>query len=181
LVGNGLRTSRTTPSRTWADTFSWLLAKMAGALADRRYRSMAEKMPHIVWTSTAAGNLDYCNQRWFDYTGMTFELSKGSGWQQMLHPDDSEVGSRWSEACMTGGEYEVECRFKRIADGAYRWHLGRASPLRNSAGSWNRHAGSAFPCRSPRTNLRLLQPACSTCRLLTRTLRSGFSAAIFRC
>jgi PAS domain S-box-containing protein len=99
-----------------------------------RYRFMAEQMPQIVWTSTADGNLDYYNQRWFDYTGLTFEESRGSGWQRTLHPDDSENGNRWAQACTTGAEYETECRIKRAADGAYRWHLGRASPLRNPNG-----------------------------------------------
>ncbi len=99
-----------------------------------RYRFMAEQMPQIVWTSTADGNLDYYNQRWYDYTGLTFEESKDSGWQRSLHPEDSESGARWARACTTGAEYEAECRIKRAADGAYRWHLGRASPLRNPDG-----------------------------------------------
>jgi PAS domain S-box-containing protein len=109
-------------------------AEAATARALQRYRFMAEKMPQIVWTSTADGNLDYYNQRWYDYTGLTFAESKDSGWQRSLHPDDSENGARWAQACTAGAEYEVECRIKRAADGAYRWHLGRASPLRNPDG-----------------------------------------------
>jgi PAS domain S-box-containing protein len=99
-----------------------------------RYRFMAEQMPQIVWTSTPDGNRDYYNQRWYDYTGLTFDESKDSGWQRSLHPDDSENSTRWAQTCTGGSEYEVECRIKRAAEGVYRWHLGRASPLRNADG-----------------------------------------------
>jgi len=34
----------------------------------------------------------------------------------------------------TGETYEVEYRFKRASDGAYRWHLGRAMPVRDALG-----------------------------------------------
>ena len=37
-----------------------------------------------------AGNLDYYNQRWYEYTGMNFEMTKDWGWKPVLHPDDLE-------------------------------------------------------------------------------------------
>jgi PAS domain S-box-containing protein len=42
--------------------------------------------------------------------------------------------NRWAEAVASGTDYEVEYRFKRASDGAYRWHLGRARPVRNQQG-----------------------------------------------
>ena len=35
----------------------------------------------------------------------------------------------------SGENYEIEYRFKRASDGAYRWHLGRALPLRDEDGN----------------------------------------------
>ena len=96
---------------------------------------LAETIPQIVWTAKADGNLDYYNQRWFDFTGMTFEQTKDWGWEPVLHPDDlKNCVDRWSHAVRTGELYEVEYRFKRAADGMYRWHLGRALPVKNSRG-----------------------------------------------
>ena len=103
-------------------------------LADssNRYRFLADAMPQIVWTAKPDGNLDYYNKRWFDYTGMTIEQTKGWGWKPVIHPDDLQnCVERWTKAFTTGCDYEVEYRFKRASDGAYRWHLGRASALRN--------------------------------------------------
>ena len=102
----------------------------------RQLRSIAEVIPNIVWTSTPDGNLDYYNQRWFDYTGLTLEQTRGWGWKPVLHPDDlDECVRRWTHAVKTGNAYEVEYRFRRAADGVYRWHLGRASPVRDGSGA----------------------------------------------
>jgi two-component system sensor histidine kinase/response regulator len=100
-----------------------------------RYRFLADAMPQIVWTAKPNGNADYNNKRWFDYTGMPIEHAKDWGWKEVLHPDDlPKVTARWKDALTTGSNYEAEYRFKRASDGIYRWHIGRAFPLRNSNG-----------------------------------------------
>lgn len=99
--------------------------------SEQRYRHLADTMPLIVWTAQPNGDLDYYNQRWFDYTGMTLEQTQGWGWQPVLHPDDLQrCIDSWKQAVSTGEPYEIEYRFKRF-DGEYRWHLGRALPVRD--------------------------------------------------
>ena len=79
--------------------------------------------------------LDYYNRRWFDYTGLTLDQAREAGWTPLLHPDDVQrCVERWAEALATGNPYEIEYRFKRAADGAYRWHLDRAVPVRDREG-----------------------------------------------
>ncbi len=98
------------------------------------YRSLAAALPQIVWTAGPGGAVDYCNPRWYDYTGLTPEQSLGIGWQRAIHPDDlPRCTDRWLLAVHTGRDYEVECRYRR-ADGVYRWHLVRAIPLRDATG-----------------------------------------------
>lgn len=93
----------------------------------------------MVWTSRVDGWVDYFNERFFDYTGLTFEQSEGWRWQSALHSDDlRSCLQRWNNALATGEPLEVECRVKG-KDGAYRWHLLRALPVRNQTGgvkSW---------------------------------------------
>src|SRR5690606_10975394 len=36
---------------------------------ERRYRTLAEAVPHIVWTALPDGAVDYINRRWFEYAG----------------------------------------------------------------------------------------------------------------
>jgi PAS domain S-box-containing protein len=108
-----------------------LVSESSVLAIDSQGRFLADSMPQIVWTATPDGNLDYFNQRWYDYTGMTFEQAKGSGWADALHPDDIDG---WTHAFTTGEVYDVEHRFRRAKDGEYRWHIGRALPRYNEAG-----------------------------------------------
>lgn len=95
-------------------------------------RAVADAMPLIVWTARSDGHLDYYNQRWYDYTGMTFEQTQGWDWKHAMHPDDVQPCiDRWTQAFTTGEPYEIEYRFLRASDGSYRWHLGRALPVRD--------------------------------------------------
>ena len=99
------------------------------------YRYLADAMPQIVWTARPDGYVDYYNQRWFDYTGLTKEQTEGWGWQHVVHQDDVErCLRRWARAVVTGEIYEIEYRFRRASDASYRWHLGRAVPMRDHAG-----------------------------------------------
>ncbi|MGB7890582.1 MAG: PAS domain S-box protein [Microcoleus sp.] len=119
---------------------NWALAREQAArreaeASEQLYRVLAEAIPQIVWTATADGWFDYYNQRWFEYTGLTLEETQGWGWQLALHPDDVEDSvESWKTSVETGKTYEVEYRFKRASDGAYRWHLGRALPVRDAEG-----------------------------------------------
>jgi PAS domain S-box-containing protein len=110
-------------------------ARREAEASEHLYRVLAEAIPQIVWTALPDGWLDYYNQRWFEYTGLTLEETQGWGWQPVLHPDDVENSlERWNYSVQTGETYEVEYRFKRASDGAYRWHLGRAMPVRDAEG-----------------------------------------------
>ena len=111
--------------------------------SETSFRLLADAMPQIVWTSKPDGNLDYYNQRWYDYTGMTLEKTRDWGWKSVLHPDDLEnCIDRWTRAFTTGGPYEVEYRFRRAADSVYRWHLGRGVPVVNAEGKIVRWFGT---------------------------------------
>ena len=104
--------------------------------SEQRYRYLADSMPEIVFTARPDGYLDYYNERWFEYTGLTLAQTAGWGWQPVLHPDDVEPClKRWSKSIESGERYEIEYRFRRASDGAYRWHLGRALPMRDATGA----------------------------------------------
>jgi PAS domain S-box-containing protein len=110
---------------------------------EEQYRLIAEAIPQIVWTARPDGWLDYYNHQWYDYTGLSAEESEGWGWQSVLHPDDLEPClERWKDAVSSGEIYEIEYRFRRAADGAYRWHLGRALPVRDGTGEIRKWFGT---------------------------------------
>jgi PAS domain S-box-containing protein len=118
------------------------LAELRRASAER-YRQLADAMPQIVWTSDNVGNATYYNRRWFEYTGMTHEEVDGTAWSRVTHPDDlPETIARREQTLADGSVFEVEYRFK-AADGTYRWHLGRAVPIRDDSGEIDFWIGTA--------------------------------------
>src|ERR1700741_3137993 len=102
---------------------------------EKDFRRLADAMPQIVWTAGPGGTIDYCNQQWLDYTGMTLDQTRMLSWKPVLHPDDLDHCLKlWSQAVATGEKYEGKYRFKRASDREYRWHLGRASAVRDEEG-----------------------------------------------
>ena len=111
--------------------------------SERRYRFMAECIPQIVWTANPDGGLDYYNQRWTDYTGLTLEQTTDWGWRECPHPDDLQATiDAWAEALRTGGLYFIEHRI-RGKEGAYRWFLTRAVPMCDVDGNIVKWFGTA--------------------------------------
>jgi PAS domain S-box-containing protein len=108
-----------------------------GALRESEalFRGMAEAMPHIVWTAAADGRIAYVNRQGLEYLGVGMDEARRSGWQLGLHSDDlTATNESFARALGTGKAFVVTYRLKRASDGAYRWHMGRAAPLRNDDG-----------------------------------------------
>jgi PAS domain S-box-containing protein len=111
-------------------------------MSERSFRTLAETMPQIVWTARADGHVDWYNQWWYDYTG----TPRGTDWYDEgspMHPDDvAPTWRRWLQSVESGATYEMEYRFRRAEDGEYRWHIGRAVPLRDGDGKIVRWIGT---------------------------------------
>jgi PAS domain S-box-containing protein len=97
--------------------------------SEERYRQLADAMPQIVWTTDPDGKAVYYNRRWYEYTGLAPAKPRGDEWRRIVHPSDLGPTMERRKATLASGEvFEVQYRFRR-ADGAYRWHLGRAMPI----------------------------------------------------
>lgn len=142
-----LRDPQGTPVKwfgTSTDIQSLKTAEMSLRDSEAELRELADAMPQIVWAALPSGEVIYYNQRWHEYTGTTFDETKGWGWRPAIHPDDQQqCTERWSSSVASGAVYEAEYRLRRASDGAYRWHLGRAVPVRNAAGEIVRWFGTS--------------------------------------
>lgn len=95
---------------------------------------LTDNIPQMTWTNLPTGEVNFYNQRWYDYTGLTHEETKEWGWKAVVHPDDLPLTvERYMAALQSFGIFEVENRYKKN-DGTYRWHLNRAIPLKNESG-----------------------------------------------
>src|SRR5215813_2220406 len=110
--------------------------------SEARYQALAEAMPQVVWTADRTGRLEYCNARWFEYTGL--DPSQLAESETRIHPDDrATVRSEFERAVAERKPFEVLYRVRRGSDGSYRWHLGRAQPTLDAAGKVIRWIGTA--------------------------------------
>jgi PAS domain S-box-containing protein len=100
--------------------------------SEKRYRSMTDTIPHMMWTSTPDGVVNYANKPCLEYTGMASQKKYSEGWIQAIHPYDLPTVSRaWISSVRTGKPFKEEYRIRRV-DGEYRWFLGRALPIKNN-------------------------------------------------
>jgi PAS domain S-box-containing protein len=107
-------------------------ALVALTVSERRYRTLAEALPQLVWTSRPDGQRDYFSRQWVEYTGIPEEEQFGLAWlDKVVHPEDRErIRERWMAAVKGQDEYDAELRIRR-ADGQYRWFKARATPVRD--------------------------------------------------
>ena len=95
---------------------------------------VVDSLPGMVLTAQADGHVDFVNRSWCDYTGLGADAVSGSGWWAAVHPDDLvPVLERWHRLVDSAAPGDLEARLRR-ADGVYRWHLFRMSPLTDATG-----------------------------------------------
>jgi PAS domain S-box-containing protein len=95
---------------------------------------MANNISQLAWIAEPDGALTWYNQRWYDYTGTTFDQMEGWGWRAVHHPGHIDrVEEKFRDHVASGSEWEDTFPL-RGADGRYRWFLSRAAPLRDPLG-----------------------------------------------
>ena len=111
--------------------------------SEARFRTIADAMPQMVWSTMPDGTHDYQNKRWYEFTGADESVKNTENiWHGLFHPEDSvRAWEVWNAALSSGKPYEVEYRLKHRS-GEYRWILSRAVPLRNADGKIIRWMGT---------------------------------------
>ena len=121
---------------------SRLRSDIALAASEAMFRTIANAMPQMVWSTLPDGFHDYYNERWYEFTGMVPGSTDGVHWADVFHPEDRErAWEAWRHSLATGETYEIQYRL-RDRSGSYRWVLGRAMPVRDEAGTIVRWMGT---------------------------------------
>lgn len=100
-----------------------------------QYRLAIDTIPGLVWTARPDGYIDFLNQRWLDYTGLTLEEASGWGWQAAICPEDLPgLVDYWRSVLASGQSAETVARLRRH-DGVDRWFLFRGVPRYDERGN----------------------------------------------
>ena len=102
--------------------------------SEERLRQLANNIPHLAWMANPDGHIHWYNDRWYEYTGTTFETMAGWGWKEVHDPAYlSNVVDVWSDALANGHSWEMTFPL-RSANGEFRMFASRATPLRDEGG-----------------------------------------------
>lgn len=103
--------------------------------SEARFRQLADAMPQIVWTARPDGQVDYYNERWYEFTGFVREASGNQGWEAILDPEDlSRTQQAYCDAIGSGQPYNIEHRLWDRGENRFRWFISKALPARDGEG-----------------------------------------------
>ena len=91
-------------------------------------RSFIDRVPALAWSAPPDGSLDFFNQRFRDYTGLSSDQLYGSEWKSAVHRDDIQQLETWWQGLRQSQAGTTEVRLRRF-DGEYRWFQITASPV----------------------------------------------------
>ena len=139
--------------------------------SEPRFQALVDAIPHVVWTTTPAGELDYASQRTLDLAGCSLDELRGWGWSKLLHPDDVPECMRcWEHSLKTGEHFEIEYRLRAANDMQYHWYLTRAVPLRDRNGAITRWLGTNTDISDRKHAEAALQASERELRLITNRM-----------
>ena len=122
------------------------------------FKTLANSMPQIVWTANPDGLVDYYNERFYAYTGLSTGCLDESMWLKIVHPEDIDLlQTTWQKALFEGKPYEMEFRIRHVNTEEYRWHLTRAIPIRNQKGEVIKWYGSNTDIHDSKLDLQNLE------------------------
>jgi PAS domain S-box-containing protein len=100
--------------------------------SEEEFRTLADNISQLAWMANESGRIFWYNQRWYDYTGTTLDVMQRWGWQTVHHPKHLARVVEHISHCVETGEIWEDTFPLRGKDGAYRWFLSRALPIRNA-------------------------------------------------
>jgi PAS domain S-box-containing protein len=111
---------------------------------EKKFREAVETMPALAFAADPTGNRTFMNRGWLEYTGLNADEASKSGWEKTIHADDlNRITNLWRTSQATGQPLDSEARLRRGSDGAYRWFLIRAVPVRDKRGTIAKWCGAA--------------------------------------
>ncbi|NET31330.1 MAG: response regulator [Cyanothece sp. SIO1E1] len=123
--------------------------------SEKRFRTVANSAPVLLWMAGPDQLFTFCNQTWLDFTGRTLAQAMGNGWTQAVHPDDLQhCLETYTTAFAARQNFEMEYRLQR-ADGEYRWLLNRGTPRFMADGSFAGYIGTCIDISDRREVERL--------------------------
>ncbi|HKP95238.1 MAG TPA: PAS domain S-box protein [Fibrobacteria bacterium] len=120
--------------------------RFEGALSEseRRFRTMSDSAPVLMWMTDAQGACTYVNKPWLDFTGNDSATEAARDPLEGVHPEDRAKGRDILQLALeTRSGFRLEYRYRRH-DGEYRWLLDTGTPRFSEDGTFLGFIGSCI-------------------------------------
>jgi PAS domain S-box-containing protein len=111
---------------------------------ERRFTVMADSVPLMIWVHDAAGRMQFVNERWEEFFGVTQEQACRDGWQVLVHEEERAAYEQQFLDCVRDkSSFRARARVRR-ADGAWRWVESYGVPRLGADGELLAFAGTSY-------------------------------------
>nr|MCU0636803.1 PAS domain-containing protein [Gemmatimonadaceae bacterium] len=132
------------------DVTTRVQAQQALAESERRFRVMADELPHLIWVHDDVGKLRFVNRTYCDYFGITFAEATGDNWIPLTHPEDTAAYVQaFVDAVRDRTLFRASVRV-RDSQGRWRWIESYARPHFDEAGRYLGHVGTSLDVTADR-------------------------------
>ncbi|SKB75380.1 PAS domain S-box-containing protein [Soonwooa buanensis] len=102
---------------------------------EKKFKTLAESMPQLVWTADNEGSADYFNSNWYTVTDIQYGENPWGNLEKLLGVSPSEakvLTAEWYNCIANKKVYEKEMLFNNYKKtGKKHWFLVRAIPIYN--------------------------------------------------
>ena len=94
------------------------LAALATLESEVRFKTMANLVPLIIWTTNENGLCTFLNTKWKELTGENVEDGLGNLWLDVIHPDDRQnIEIAWTKSVSERKVFEAKFRMRNDKGG----------------------------------------------------------------
>lgn len=120
---------------TAVDVTEQLETSAALAESEKRFRTYAETLPHVIFGWNREGRTTYANRRWNEFTGCDDDDPRLRDWPGFIHPDERPlILAEWAQAIARQDRLSFEARHLHTS-GVYRWMRAIALPIHGPGNS----------------------------------------------
>lgn len=132
------------------DVTEKLEAEAKHEASQAKYRALIGAISQFVWTATPDAMVVDGSEWESQYAGIDVKGLEGRGWTAIMHPDDVGLIIRAAkDAARERRSWEIHSRLRR-ADGEYRWHVSKVTPILDTNGDVKLWVGATMDVHDER-------------------------------
>jgi PAS domain S-box-containing protein len=112
--------------------------------SERRFRTMANQVPLMIWVHDAAGRILFVNRGWEQFFGVEQEGVRHGAWEALVHPDDAGSYTEQFRISLRRKEPFHGIGRVRRSDGEWRWIESHGVPRIGPRGELISFAGTSL-------------------------------------